>query len=106
MAVEVEVEDQSIMGTRIIMLADGTSLSFSKPDDSEIIRVRLTWPTIDRVGLARTGRISFMLKPDEALSIIEILAIAARPHTGKTLVEAICEHYDAKGGLLVKGSDD
>ncbi len=99
----VEVEDQSIMGTRVIMLASGTSLSFSKPkNDGETIKMTIAW--VDRVHNKSMHK-DILLQADEALSIIEILAVAARPHTGKTLVEAICEHYDVRGGLLVKGSD-
>lgn len=72
-------EVYTTMGTRILMLADGGSVLVTK-DETELVKLS--------VKQAPNGhRIDLPLTAVDCLSLIEFLSVAARPGSGKELVE-------------------
>jgi hypothetical protein len=74
-------EVQTQLGTRIVMLIHGGSITITKRADTEV--VELTVHKVDSRKLVEA-----LLTSDEALSLIEFLAVAARRGTGREIVEA------------------
>lgn len=84
-----EVTPQSELGTRILMLLGGGGISVSKKGEEELVR-------LTTAGATEGGEtIELTMTPDEAMSLIEALSIAARAGTGKTLTELVVERAEA-----------
>lgn len=70
----VKITPQSELGTRVLLLESGATIAITKKDDSELIDMDV-WHD-------KTMIFSTKLEPREALTLIESLAVAARPGTG------------------------
>ena len=75
----------SAMGTRMIMLDGGGMIIVTKDEESaEVIRLSVQDPDADR-------HVHLALTPTEALTMIEYLAVAARPGVGEPYITAEAE---------------
>ena len=74
-------EAHSEMGTRVLLLLTGGALTLTKGEDDVITLVA-------QYGHAR---VTLLLAPVEALSLIGSLAVAAKPGSGKAFIEVAAE---------------
>lgn len=88
-------EVYTTMGTRILLLTDGGSVLVTK-DESELVKLSVQAPDKRRVDLALT--------PTDCLGLIEFLAVAARPGSGKPLVEMPADLPPGIAGLEPNGT--
>jgi hypothetical protein len=84
MAHEVTTE----LGTRVLMLQHGGSIMLTRHDDNPLV---LTTAAPGGV------KVRLVLTPDEALSLIEVLAIAARSGAGRELIDAASDSSKVLG---------
>lgn len=75
-------EVYTTLGTRILMLADGGSVLVTR-DESELVKLSVQTPDKRRIELPLTAT--------DCLSLIEFLSVAARPGSGRPLVDVQVE---------------
>lgn len=80
-------EVYTMMGTRVLMCADGSSVLVTK-DESEMIKLVVQSPDKRRVELA--------LSATDCLALIEFLAVAARPGSGRPLIDTLPESTEGE----------
>lgn len=73
-----EVHVTTELGTRILLATEGSSVHVTK-DESEVVKIT--------VRAADGSFVTLALSHSECMSLIEFLAIAARPGSGRPIVE-------------------
>ena len=86
-------EVYTTMGTRILLLPDGGSVLVTK-DETELVKLSVQAPDKRRVDLALTAV--------DCLGLIEFLAVAARPGSGKELVEMLPDGAEREASPAAK----
>lgn len=76
-------EVYTTLGTRVLLLSGGNSVLVTK-DESELVKLR--------VQDADKRRIELTLTAVDCLSLIEFLSVAARPGSGRPLIDALPEN--------------